>query len=213
MFKKIAWGLLVVAAGFAGFIAVQPDSFQIERTGRMQASPEVVFAVLNDLARWDEWSPWNEMDPNMKKSLSETTVGQGARYAWEGNSEVGSGTMTIRDSERPTRVTLDLAFQTPFEAENVVQLSVTPQGPGCEVSWALSGNNDFMGKAFSLFMDMDDMVGKDFERGLAKLKAVTEADEKRIAAEQAQKKMAEERARRAAEVETAAAEGAQADPG
>ena len=180
----------------------------------MQAPPEVVFAALNDFRRWEQWSPWNDLDPEMKKTYSERSAGKGATYGWSGNDEVGTGSMTIVESTAPRHLALDLKFTAPFEAENVTTFDVEAKGSGAEVTWAMSGKNNFMAKAAALFMDMDAMVGGQFEAGLANLERVTEADHKRILAEAAAKKLAEDKSRQEAEAKAAAEtpEG-ETDPG
>jgi hypothetical protein len=213
MIKKLALVVGVAVVGFAGVVVSQPGSFRIERSGSMQAPPEVVFAQLNDLRRWDAWSPWNALDPNMQKTYSGSESGVGAVYAWSGNDDVGSGSMTITGSEAPSRVALDLHFTAPFEAKNVTTFDVEGDAEGSRVSWAMEGKNDFMGKAVSLFMDMDSMVGKDFETGLANLARASEAEAKRLEAEAEAKRLAEEAKAKAEEAEAIDAAKDEADPG
>jgi len=175
MFKKIG---LALAASFAILfivIALRPDDFRIERSTSIAASAPVVYGIVSDLHAWDAWSPWSKLDPDMNKSWSGPAHGKGASYAWEGNQQVGKGKMSIRDVRENEQVDMDLHFIAPFEANNDVRFVITPEAQGVKVSWAMTGKNGFMSKAFGLFMDVDAMVGKDFEKGLAELKRLAEA--------------------------------------
>ena len=172
---KIAAVIVVLAiAGVLGFAALQPDSFSVRRAASIQAPPEKIFPLINDFARWSAWSPYEKKDPAMKRSFSGPTAGKGAVYAWEGNGEVGKGRMEIADAEAPSRVTLKLDFVKPFEAHNRVDFTLEPKGGATEVTWAMNGPLPFVSKVITLFVDMDRMVGGDFEAGLANLKALAE---------------------------------------
>lgn len=175
MLKKI---LAIVALLFAGLlvvIATRPAQFRVVRGAQIAASPEVVFALIDDFHAWTTWSPWERLDPNLKREYSGAPRGKGAAYAWAGNDQVGSGSMTITDSQSPERIEIRLEFTEPFEATNVTTFTLKPAAGGTHVEWAMVGDNNFVGKAMSLFMDMDQMVGKDFEQGLANLSAAAEA--------------------------------------
>ncbi len=173
MLKKISIAVVVLIAGVLIFAATRPDTFRVQRSASIKAPPEKIAAVLGDFHGWQAWSPWERMDPAMKRSFSGAEKGKGAVYAWEGNSKVGQGRMEITDAS-PSRVALDLDFLKPFEAHNKVVFTLAPKGDATEVNWAMQGAVPYMAKIVHVFMDMDSMVGKDFEAGLANLKAVTE---------------------------------------
>lgn len=138
----------------------------------------VAYPYVNDFARWGSWSPWHALDPNQKITMSPVTAGQGATYEWQGNSDVGKGRMSLRESVQDQKVVEDLAFLEPFESNSVVTFTFTftAQGAATQLTWAMDTENNFMSKAFGLFMDMDAMIGADFEKGLVKLKPLVEAD-------------------------------------
>ena len=173
MLKTIAIVVVVLIAGVLVFAATKPDTFRVQRSASIKAPPEKISAVLSDFHGWQAWSPWEKMDPAMKRSYSGAEKGKGAAYAWEGNGKVGQGRMEIIDAA-PSRVALNLDFIKPFEAHNKVVFTLTPKGDATEVNWAMQGPVPYMAKIVHVFMDMDGMVGKDFEAGLANLKAVTE---------------------------------------
>jgi uncharacterized protein YndB with AHSA1/START domain len=174
VFKKIAIAIVVLIAALLVYAATRPDTFRVERTATMKAPPEKVYAVLSDFQKWGTWSPWEKKDPAMKRTFGSTTSGKGATYAWEGNGEVGKGSMEIVETAPPSRLKLRLDFIEPFEAHNIVEYTLTPQGESTNVSWVLHGPMPYISKVISIFCDMDSMVGKDFEAGLANLKAVVE---------------------------------------
>lgn len=174
MLKIIGIGVVVVIAGILIMAAMQPDTFKIERKSAIKAPPEKVFAFINDFKRWAEWSPWEKKDPAMKRIFGTNTAGKGATYGWEGNKDVGVGNMEIAESTPPGKLTIKLNFEKPFKASNVVNFTVTPTADGSEITWRMEGQNNFMAKIMCLFMNMDKMVGPDFEAGLANLKAAAE---------------------------------------
>lgn len=175
MLKKIAVVLVVIVAGLAAFIATRPSEFRIARSRTVQAPPDVVYAYVSDFHKWPEWSPWEKLDPAMKKEISGPPAGPGATYHWAGNDQVGEGRMTITDSRAPQSVTIRLEFIKPWTATNTTQFDFAPSGSGTQVTWAMTGHNNFMAKAFGLFMDMEKMVGPDFKKGLADLDRATAA--------------------------------------
>ena len=175
MLKNLALVLVLVLAALAAFIATRPSEFLILRSRTLAAPPEAVFAYVNDLHKWVEWSPWEKRDPGMKREYSGAPEGAGASYQWAGNDEVGEGRMTITDSHAPDSVTLRLEFLKPYPATNTAQFDILPGGLGTDVTWSMTGHNSYMAKAFSLFMNMDKLVGGDFEKGLAALDTVTAA--------------------------------------
>ncbi len=175
--KKILLGLAVVVAAFSAFVALQPAEFRLERSATISAPPATVFANLDDFRRWGPWSPWEKLDPGMQRSYDGPSSGVGATYHWLGNQDVGEGRMAITESAPPERLAIRLEFITPFAATNETVFTLAPGGDGAStVTWSMTGRNGFMAKAASLFMDMDAMVGGDFERGLAALAEVSEAE-------------------------------------
>ena len=171
---KIALIVLALAiAGVLGFAATKPDFFRVQRSASIKAPPEKIAAVLADFHGWDAWSPWEKMDPAMKRSYSGAPKGKGAVYAWEGNGKVGQGRMEITDAA-PARVAMNLDFVKPFEAHNKVEFLLAPKGDATEVSWSMVGPVPYFAKVLHVFVDMDRMVGGQFEAGLANLKAVAE---------------------------------------
>ena len=175
MLKKIAIVVVLVLVALAGYVATRPADFRIVRSRTVAAPPDVVHAYVNDFHKWSEWSPWEKLDPAMKKEYSGAPAGTGAAYHWSGNSDVGEGNMTITDSRPAQSDTIRLEFLKPFAATNTTQFDFAPSGSGTNVTWAMNGRNNFVAKAFAAFMDMDKMVGADFEKGLAGLDAATAA--------------------------------------
>ena len=174
MFKMIAMVAVVLIAAVLGLAATKPDTFRVERSATIKAPPEKVYVLLNDFHQWSQWSPWERLDPAMQRSHGGAPSGVGATYAWEGNKKVGKGRMEIVDSVAPSKVTIKLDFLAPFEAHNTAEFQLKSQGDATTVTWAMTGPNMFLGKVMSVFASMDSMVGKDFESGLANLKAVAE---------------------------------------
>jgi hypothetical protein len=178
MLKKVLLGIAVVVVALLGLVALQPASFSVSRSTTIGTAPAAVFAQVNDFHNWDTWSPWAKRDPAMKKTFAGAESGTGAIYTWAGNNEVGEGRMTITESKPAEAVRIQLEFIKPFRAENVTEFSFAPDGSGTAVKWTMSGRNNFLGKFISLFMNMDKMVGGDFETGLKQLKAVVEGGTK-----------------------------------
>lgn len=174
MLKILGIIIALVVVGILVLAATQPDTFRIERKAAIKAPAEKVFPLLNDFKQWGTWSPWEKKDPAMKRNFGAVTTGKGATYTWEGNKDVGQGGMEITDSVSPNKLTIALSFIKPFEARNTVNFALTPVAGGTEVAWSMDGRNNFMSKIICLFMDMDRMVGKDFETGLANLKIAAE---------------------------------------
>jgi uncharacterized protein YndB with AHSA1/START domain len=174
MIGPILAGAGAVVAGILGYAAMRPGSFRVERSARIDAPPDRVFAVINDFHEWPSWSPWEEIDPAMNRTHSGPTNGKGAIYEWKGNKKVGEGRMEITESIPSQKVGIKLDFLKPFEAHNNVEISLAPSGKSTDVTWAMFGESPFLMKVMGLFMSMDKMVGKDFEKGLAKLKARVE---------------------------------------
>jgi uncharacterized protein YndB with AHSA1/START domain len=137
MIKIAAIVLVVLVAGFLIFAATRPDAFRIERAAAIKAPPEKIFAFINDLHQWTSWSPWEKIDPALKRTYSGAASGKGAAYAWEGNSKVGSGSMEIAESVAPSKITIRLDFLKPFEAHNTAEFSFVRQGDATTVTWAM----------------------------------------------------------------------------
>lgn len=172
MLKKILVVLALVVVGFVVVVLLQPAEFKVERSAVIDAPAPVVFEQLNDLHKWNDWSPWSKLDPNSKVTFDGPVAGVGAGFAWAGNNEVGEGHMTITESTPNELIRMKLEFVKPFEATSTTEFTLEPQGEGTKVTWSMSGRNNFMGKAVSLFMDCDKMVGDQFEQGFDNLKSV-----------------------------------------
>jgi uncharacterized protein YndB with AHSA1/START domain len=174
MFKTILIVIVVLIAAILVYAATMPDDFRVQRTTSIKASPEKIFALINDLHRWDSWSPWEKMDPAMQRTFSGATAGKGAVYAWQGNSKVGEGRMEIADASPPSRVMIKLDFIKPIEGHNTAEFTLDPKGDSTNVTWSMYGPNAYIAKVIGVFASMDRMIGKDFETGLANMKAVAE---------------------------------------
>jgi uncharacterized protein YndB with AHSA1/START domain len=174
MFKKIAIIILVLLAAVLIYATTKPDTFEVRRSATIKAPPEKIFPLLNDFRSWQTWSPWEKLDPALKRTYSGAANGQGSVYAWEGNSKVGAGRMELMQSIPSSRIGIKLDFLKPFEGHNVAEFTLAPNGDSTTVTWAMRGPNPYLGKVMSVFVDMDRMVGRDFETGLANLKAAAE---------------------------------------
>ena len=174
MLKTIAIIAVVLIAAILGYAMTVPDNFRVQRTTSIKAPPEKIFPLINDFHRWGSWSPWEKMDPEMKRTYSGAASGKGAAYAWQGNSKVGEGRMEIADTSPPSKVTIKLDFMKPFEAHNTAEFTLEPKGDSTNVTWAMYGPSQYMAKVIGVFVSMDKMIGKDFETGLANLKTVAE---------------------------------------
>ena len=174
MLKIIGIVIVVLLAGVLALAATKPDSFRVERTTSIKAPPEKIFPYIDDFHRWGAWSPFEKLDPAMRRRLGGAESGEGAVYEWEGNSQAGKGRMEIVESTPPSKVSIKLDFLKPFESHNTADFTLVPNGDSTRVTWAMYGPNVFLGKVMSVFVSMDDMIGKDFEAGLANLKTVAE---------------------------------------
>jgi uncharacterized protein YndB with AHSA1/START domain len=174
MLKKILIAVVVLIAAVLVYAATRPDTFRVERSAAIKAPPEKVFALVNDFKRWDAWSPWEKKDPSMRRSWGDATTGKGASYSWEGSKDVGQGRMEITESVPPSKISIRLEFVKPFEARNTVDFTLQPGGDTTHVTWAIYGPSPYLSKLIGIFCNMDSMIGKDFEAGLADLKAVAE---------------------------------------
>ena len=178
MLKKLLIALALILVVLAIVIAIQPADFRITRTATIAAPPAAVFAQVNDFHKWEAWSPWAKLDPAMKTTYEGPANGPGTIYTWMGNNEVGQGKMTITESHPSDLIRIQLEFLKPIAATNTADFTFQPEGSQTLVNWTMTGTNNFMGKAFNLFMNMDKMVGGDFEKGLAQLKAAVETTPK-----------------------------------
>ncbi|APR76168.1 Hypothetical protein A7982_01515 [Minicystis rosea] len=175
MLKKIGLGLAAFVLLFVVVVATRPSEFRYQRSTTIAAPPDAVHAAINDFHQWAKWSPWDKLDPTMQRTY-DGNAGPGAMYAWKGNKDVGEGRMTIEESKPGSLVKIKLEFIKPFEATNTTTFDLVPEGAGTKVTWTMTGHNNFMSKAFCLFMDMDKLIGSDFDKGLADLKKLVEAN-------------------------------------
>jgi hypothetical protein len=168
--------LLAAVSAFIAYVSLQPDTFKIARSAIIDAPPERIYPLINDLHNWAEWSPWARLDPQQVVTFEGSPLGAGAIMNWKGNKKVGVGKMKIVESSQNERVRLKLAFVKPLRALHEVQFDLKPIGDTrTEIVWAMSGKNEFVAKTIHAFMNMDRMIGGEFERGLASLKALAEA--------------------------------------
>jgi len=173
MIKKLFLALLIVVAVFLAIVAMQPAEFRVARSATISAPPATVFAQVNDLHKWQEWSPWAKLDPNAKATFEGPPAGEGAVFGWAGNDQVGEGKMTIIESHPNERVKFRLDFVKPFAGTNEAEFTFQPQGADTLVTWSMTGRKNFVMKAISLFMNCDKMIGPEFEKGLAQLNTVS----------------------------------------
>ena len=174
MLKIFAAVVLVAVLAVLALAATKPDTFQVQRSTTIQAPPEKIFPLLSDFHRWPEWSPWEALDPAMQRSHSGAASGPGAVYAWDGNKAVGAGRMEVLATQPAQQVKIKLDFVRPFEGHNSTDFSLAPQGGATTVTWTMRGPTPFVSKLMQVFVSMDSLIGKDFEAGLAKLKALAE---------------------------------------
>jgi hypothetical protein len=163
-----------VAAVLGIVVARRPSEFRVSRTATIAAPAPVLFAEVNDFRNWAAWSPYEKRDPAMRKTYEGAPAGTGAVYTWSGNKEVGQGRTTITESRPSELIRIRLEFEKPFRATNTAEFAFKPEGQRTAVTWSLIGRSNFMMKAMGLFMNMDRMIGGDFEQGLAQLKSVAE---------------------------------------
>lgn len=180
MLKKIGLGVLALVVVFLAAVATRPDTFRIERSVAIAAPSEVVFVQLSDLQRWGAWNPFEKGDASVKKTFEGAAAGVGSSYHYVGEY-VGEGRMTVTELAPNERVAVKAEFIKPFAATNDVEFTLAPAADGVSVTWAMSGDNTFIGKAISLFMDTDEMIGGEFEKGLVDLKRISEEEAARSA--------------------------------
>jgi len=175
MLKKILIAIAAIVVVFVVVVAIQPSEFRIVRSATISAPAPAVFAQVNDFHNWEAWSPWAKVDPAMKQAYEGPPAGTGAIYTWAGNDQVGEGRMTLTESRPSDLIRIKLEFLKPFAATNTAEFTFKPEGNQTVVTWSMTGKNNFIAKAVHLFMNMDKMVGGQFEEGLAELKSVVEA--------------------------------------
>ncbi len=174
MLKSIALVIVAAVILLLAYAATRPDIFSVQRAITVQATPDKVLPLLTDFHRWPEWSPWEKLDPSMKRTHSGAANGVGAIYEWDGNDKVGAGRMEVTGVQAPSKVSIKLDFLRPFKSQNVTDYSLVNKGSATEVTWTMSGPSPYISKLMGIFVSMDKMIGKDFEAGLANLKAVAE---------------------------------------
>lgn len=175
MLKTILLTILAIVAAALIYAATKPDNFRIERSATIKAPPERIYPLIADFHQWEAWSPWEKIDPALKRTYSGAPGGVGAIYEWNGNKDVGQGRMEIVDTSPPSKVVLKLDFMKPFEAHNNVSFTLTrQQDESTQVTQAMYGPSPYISKVMSLFFSMDKMVGEKYEEGLANLKAQAE---------------------------------------
>ena len=173
MLSAAAIGAALVA-GLLAYAATRPGTFHVERTIGIQAPPDRIFAFLNDFAQWSRWSPYEKLDPAMRRTRSGPASGKGAVYAWNGNRKAGAGRMEILQSVAPWSMVAKLDFSRPFEAHNTVRFTLATEGGSTRVTWSMEGPQAYAFKLMTVFFSMDAMLGKEFETGLCNLKTVAE---------------------------------------
>jgi len=174
MFKIIAIVVVVLVVALLIYAATKPDDFRVQRSASIKAPSEKIFPLISDLRSFNTWNPYERKDPNMKGNYSGPSSGKGAAYAFDGNKDVGKGSIEITESSPTSKVTMKLNMIEPFEAHNIVEFTLQPVGDTTNVTWAMSGHTPYVAKIVHVFFDMDSMVGKDFEAGLANLKTIAE---------------------------------------
>jgi len=172
---KILIALAAIAVVLVVVVATRPSEFRVARTARIAAPAPVLFAQVNDFHKWEAWSPWAKLDPAMKQAYEGAPAGTGAVYTWAGNKEVGEGRMTLTESRPSELIKIELEFFKPFATTSTAEFTFKPEGDHTLVTWSMTGQNNFIAKAVHLFMDMDTMVGGQFENRLARMKSVAEA--------------------------------------
>jgi uncharacterized protein YndB with AHSA1/START domain len=175
MFIYIPIAVAAIVVVFLIIVALQPDEFRVSRSATIAAPPPEVFAQVNDFHKWEAWNPWGKLDPAMKHTYEGAPAGVGAVYTWTGNGQVGEGRMTITDIQPSDLIRIKLEFFKPFAGTNVAEFTFKPEGSQTAVTWSMSGKKAFIPKAVGLFMNMDKMIGGQFEKGLADMKATVEA--------------------------------------
>jgi hypothetical protein len=173
--KAVLMILAAVVAVFLSVVAMQPAEYRVVRSATMNAPPEAVYAQVENFHKWEAWSPWSKLDPAAKNTFEGPDSGPGAVFRWAGNADVGEGSMTISEARPYEQIRIELAFIKPFEDKANVEFTFQPVGEQTAVTWSMDGRNNFIGRIFCLFMNMDEMIGSKYEEGLASLKSIVEA--------------------------------------
>ena len=171
----ILLALAVVVILLIVFVAGQPDEFKLVRETKISVPREKIFPHVNDLRAWEAWSPWAKLDPNAKATFEGANSGEGAAFAWSGNSEVGEGKMTITEAKPNERIVMRLDFLQPMQATNETVFEFAPEGNGTRMTWTMTGHNNFIGRAICTFVNMDGMVGGMFEKGMANINEIVKS--------------------------------------
>lgn len=172
MLKKLVLAMLVVIAAFLAYVAILPANGTVTRSAVLSAPPEAIFPHINSLKKWDQWSPWAKLDPKAKATFEGPEAGTGAVFGWDGNSEVGTGRMTVVESDPDKRVKIQLDFERPMAGTSMAEFTLQPEAGGTRVTWSMSGERPFVQRIFCVLFNADKMVGDMFEKGLASLGAV-----------------------------------------
>ena len=182
MIRILKWTGLVIAAlviAVLAYATTQPDTINVTRSATIQAPPDTIRPLIDDFHHWTVWSPWEKRDPALNRTFSGAPKGKGAVYEWNGNNDVGQGRMEVLDSN-PSQVTIKLDFIKPFEGHNITEFRLAPNGAGTTLTWTMHGPSNFMSKVMCVFIDMDQMIGRDFEAGLAAMKSVAESQTQKM---------------------------------
>ena len=178
--KSSSWELLAAFVALIAIVAIaasmQPTNFSYSRSATFKATPAAVFEQVNDFHKWDAWSPWSKLDPNAKSTFEGPTSGEGSKFSWDGNNDVGAGSMTIVESKPNDVVRIRLEFFRPMAGVCDTTMKIEPKGDETKLTWTMAGENSFPAKVMSLFMDCEKMVGDQFEKGLSNMKAIVEAE-------------------------------------
>jgi uncharacterized protein YndB with AHSA1/START domain len=166
--------LAIAIAAILVLAATKPNTLRVQRAIGIKAPAEKIFPLISDFHQWRSWSPYETKDPAMKRTYSGADSLKGAAYAWDGDKNVGSGRMEILETSAPQKIVIKLDFFTPFEGHNTAEFTMLPQGNGTHVTWVMYGPANFMSRLIQVFMNLDNMIGRDFEAGLANLKKLTE---------------------------------------
>ncbi|MGJ0483014.1 MAG: SRPBCC family protein [Methylomicrobium sp.] len=174
MIESVVIVVVVLIVALFIYAATRPDTFRVECSISIQAPAENIFPLINDFRKWEPWSPWEKVDPAVKRTYSGAASGEGAVYEWSGNKNIGRGRMEIIESSSPSKIKLKIDFIKPFEAHNTVEFTLVPQGDSTLVTQAMYGPSPYISKLMGIFCSMDKMVGQKYEEGLANLKAISE---------------------------------------
>jgi uncharacterized protein YndB with AHSA1/START domain len=166
--------LVVIVLGIVAAAATKPATFRVQRSTTINTPPERIFPLINDFQNFGRWSPWEHLDPQMQRTITGPPSGVGAVYAWSGNSKAGAGRMEILESTPSSRLVMKLDFLKPFEAHNTAEYTLQREGDATRVTWAMYGPSPFASKVMQVFISMDTMLGRDFEKGLTQMKAAAE---------------------------------------